>query len=146
VGGVEINVVGMGDGHGGLVGAVGVKKAWVTELGKMWTGITVRHPATLAAAEAFVRMSGWRGPFELECMTRGDEVDLIEINPRFPAWVYLATGVGVNLPAALVRGLAGLPVKAAEEYATGRLFVRYSYDLVTDMSRLQQMVTQGGAP
>jgi carbamoyl-phosphate synthase large subunit len=79
-------------------------------------------------------------------MTRGDEVDLIEINPRFPAWVYLATGVGVNLPAALVRGLAGLPVKAAEEYATGRLFVRYSYDLVTDMSRLQQMVTQGGAP
>ncbi len=49
-------------------------------------------------AEKFVRAYGWRGPSEWELMTAGDDLTLIEINPRFPAWVYAATGVGVDLP------------------------------------------------
>ena len=54
------------------------------------------------------RQSQWRGPFELECMAGDDHVHLIEINPRFPAWVYLATGVGLNLPSRLLRAFVSV--------------------------------------
>ncbi len=43
--GEEMNVIGVGDGEGGLVGMVAARKMSVTELGKIWTGVTVTHPA-----------------------------------------------------------------------------------------------------
>lgn len=146
VAGDELNVVGLGDGTGQALGLVAIKKAWVTALGKMWTGVTVKHAAMLAAAERFVRVSRWRGPFELECMVHQDRVYLIEINPRFPAWVYAATQVGLNLPAQLVRHGLGLPTSPVTDYPAGKLFIRYSYDLVTDMTTFQNLVMTGETP
>jgi carbamoyl-phosphate synthase large subunit len=143
--GEELNVVAVGDGEGGLLGSVGVKKMWITELGKIWTGVTIRHPPMLRATERFMELYRWRGPMELECIVDGDTVYLVEINPRFPAWSYLATGVGVNLPARMVRHALGMPDPAAgaADYAAGQLFVRYTYELVTDMVRFQNMITTG---
>jgi carbamoyl-phosphate synthase large subunit len=146
VAGDELNVIGLGDGEGHSLGLVGIKKIWVTAMGKMWTGVTVKNEPMLAAAERFAKVCRWRGPFELECIASGDDVYLIEINPRFPAWVYLATGVGLNLPARLLRCGMGLPVERSSEYAAGKLFVRYSYDLVTDMAAFQNAITQGENP
>jgi carbamoyl-phosphate synthase large subunit len=144
--GDELNVVGLGDGEGAMLGAVGLKKIMTTALGKVWTGVTVRHERMLAAAERFVARYKWRGPFELECMLRGDDIYLIEINPRFPAWSYLATGVGINLPSRMLRRARGLPVPENCAYEAGKLFIRYSFDLVTDMDRFQKLVTRGEAP
>jgi carbamoyl-phosphate synthase large subunit len=144
--GDELNVVGLGDGRGNTLGMVGVKKIWITGQGKMWTGVTVKHEKMLAAACSFVKKSCWRGPFELECIVSGDDVYLIEINPRFPAWTYLATGVGQNLPAQLLRCSFGLPVAPMGDYPAGKLFVRYSYDMVTDMQPFQNSVTRGEHP
>ena len=146
VAGEELNVVGVGDGAGGSLGHVGIKKMSVTALGKIWTGVTIKHAAMLEATARFIREYRWRGPFELECIVRDREVFLIEINPRFPAWVYFATGVGVNLPARMVRHCLGLPVPATPDYEAGKLFVRYSYELVTDMNTFQKAVTRGEAP
>jgi carbamoyl-phosphate synthase large subunit len=117
----------------------------------MWTGVTVKNQRMLDAAEKFVRCHRWRGPFELECMVADGEVCLIEINPRFPAWVYLATAVGLNLPSQLLRRSHDLPpapgaVGMVADYEAGKLFVRYSYDLVTDMAPFQNTVTRGENP
>jgi len=144
--GDELNVVGLGDGDGASLGSVGIKKIWITSLGKIWTGVTIRHEKMLAAANAFVENYRWRGPFELECIVAGDDIFLVEINPRFPAWSYFATGVGVNLPAKLVRRGLGLPVPAANGYEAGKLFVRYSFELVTDMTAFQRTLTRGENP
>lgn len=144
--GDEMNVVGLGDGDGGSLGLVGIKKMSITALGKIWTGVTVKNKRMLDAAERFVREFKWRGPFELECIVGGDDVWLVEVNPRFPAWAYFATGVGVNLPARLVRHCLGLPVPPAPDYEAGKLFVRYTYELVTDMAAFQKAVTRGEAP
>ena len=146
VAGDEMNVVGLGDGEGRSLGRVGIKKISITALGKIWTGVTVKNEKMLAAAESFVREFKWRGPFELECIIGGDEVYLIEINPRFPAWSYFATGVGVNLPSRLVRRALELPLPPAPDYDAGKLFVRYTYELVTDMANFQKAVTRGEAP
>ncbi len=141
--GDELNVVGVGDGDGESLGLVGIKKVSITSLGKIWTGVTVRNDRMLSAAAAFVRAYKWRGPFELECIVSGDNVYLIEVNPRFPAWAYFATGVGVNLPAQLVRSCMGAQAEPAADYEAGKLFVRYSYDMVTDMAPFQSIVTRG---
>ena len=146
VSGDELNVVGLGDGEGNSLGLVGVKKLWITAQGKIWTGVTMRNEPMLRAAEQFVRSFRWRGPFELECIVSGDDVYLIEINPRFPAWSYLATGVGVNLPSQLVRRMMKMPAIPVPEYQAGKLFVRYSYELVTEMTAFQKIITQGENP
>ena len=144
--GDEMNVVGLGDGEGHSLGLVGIKKLSVTALGKIWTGVTVKNQKMQAAVEAFIREFKWRGPFELECIVNGNEVFLIEINPRFPAWSYFATGVGINLPSRLVRRAFGLPVAPVPEYDAGKLFIRYTYEIVTDMTNFQKVVTRGEAP
>lgn len=143
VSGDELNVVGVGDGCGGVVGLVGARKTVVSSLGKMWSGVSIRHPALLAAAERFVREHRWRGPFELECIVSDEDVYLIEINPRFPAWIYFATALGVNLPARLVRGLYGFPVETHSEYEAGKLFLRYSYDMLASSERYLEALTTG---
>ena len=143
VSGEEMNVCGVGDGEGGSLGLVGIKKMGVTSQGKIWTGVTIRNEAMLAAASAFIREYKWRGPFELECIVNGDDIYLIEINPRFPAWSYFATGVGVNLPANMIRKAFSLPVPAISDYESGKLFIRYTYEIVCDMAPFQTMITQG---
>lgn len=142
--GIELNLVGVGDGQGGHLGLVAIKKMSVTELGKIWSGLTIHHPGLISAAEAFLQQTQWKGPFELECIAdRQGTVYLIEINPRFPAWIYFATGVGINLPARLVQAAMGVPVPPPPAYPAGKLFMRYTYELVTDATPLQTLVTHG---
>ena len=141
--GDELNVVGLGDGAGGHLGLVAAKKVFVTQLGKMWAGVTVKHEPMLKAAADFVRKFKWRGPFELECIVDKENVHLIEVNPRFPAWSYFATGVGINLPAQLIRTALGMEREAVKDYDAGKLLLRYSFEMIRDMSSLQQVVTYG---
>ena len=144
--GDELNVVGLGDGAGQSLGLVAIKKLSITALGKIWTGVTITNDRMLAAAGRLISEYKWRGPFELECIVNSDDVYLVEINPRFPAWSYFATGVGVNLPSRLVRQARGWPMPPLPAYAAGKLFVRYTYELVTDMVNFQKAVTRGEAP
>ncbi len=141
--GEEMNVVGVGDGEGGHFGLVGIKKLWITSLGKIWTGVTVRNEELLSATERFVSEFKWRGAFEFECIVNNKDIYLIEVNPRFPAWVYFATGVGVNLPDRLLKAALGLEPERDWDYPAGRLYVRFTDDFVTDMSEFQRVVTRG---
>ena len=45
--GDELNVIGLGDGEGNTLGLLGIKKVALTSLGKVWSGVTVRNPATV---------------------------------------------------------------------------------------------------
>lgn len=147
VSGEELNLVGVGDGRGGLLGAAAMKKTSTTSLGKVWSAISLKNPSLDEAADRFVAGLRWRGPFELECILdpRHDRLYLIEINPRFPAWSYFATGLGVNLPSRLIRAAESLPLPPRPDYEAGRLFMRYTAEMVTDLERFQNVMTQGTA-
>ena len=139
--GEEINLVGLGDGKGNLVGAVSMKKLTTTHLGKIWSGITIDNPKLLETAKQFVKATNWRGPFELECMSDGTEVHMIEINPRFPAWVYFATEVGVNLPRMLVDLANDKEVKQNLDFPIGKMYVRFTDEVVVDFSEFTKLMT-----
>jgi carbamoyl-phosphate synthase large subunit len=140
----ERNVVALGDGQGGLLGAVAMKKLAVTDKGKGWAGVTIRDPALLELTERFVRATNWRGACEIEVIrARDGSYNLIEINPRFPAWTYLATSAGMNLPRQAVDIAAGREPSPATDYAVGTMFVRISIDQIATISQLEQMVMNG---
>ncbi|WP_437533869.1 ATP-grasp domain-containing protein [Sorangium sp. So ce726] len=144
VSGEEFDVVAVGDGEGGLVGAVPMKKMLLTDKGKGWAGITVRDPELVGIAQAFAETTRWRGPFEVEVMRDAQgRYHLIEVNPRFPAWVYLSVAAGMNLPRAVVDLAAGAPIEPLRGYEVGAMFVRISIDQVARISDFQSMVTTG---
>ena len=143
VNGEEMNVVGIGDGEGGHFGLVGIKKLWITSLGKIWTGVTIKNEKLLSATERFVYEFKWRGAFEFECIVNEEDIYLIEINPRFPAWVYFATGVGVNLPERLLKAILGLEPERDWDYPIGKIYIRFTDDFVTDISQFQAIVIKG---
>jgi carbamoyl-phosphate synthase large subunit len=72
-----------------------------------------------------------------------NEFYLLEINPRIPAWIYLAVGVGQNIPEALVKLALGEKVEAFTEYTVGKMFVRYAWDMIVSIEEFQQISTLG---
>ncbi len=142
--GEEFNVVAVGDGKGGMLGAVPMKKMVITDKGKGWAGITVKDPELLEVARSFMRATKWRGPCEVEVLRDKDgHYQLIEINPRFPAWVFLSAAAGVNLPRMVVDLAAGRKVEPVGDYEVGAMFVRIALDQVASIGDFQRMVTLG---
>jgi len=68
---------------------------------------------------------------------------IMEINPRFPAWIYLTAGAGQNQPEAYVRLALKEEVKPFTEYAVGKMFIRYSWDNIVDVSQFQTLASMG---
>jgi len=142
--GTEVNVVALGDGKGNTIGAVPMRKQYITDKGKAWSGITLDDPKLLDLTHRIIRATNWRGGMELEIVKSSkNELFIIEINPRIPAWVYLAVGAGQNLPEALVKLALGQEVQPYESYEVGKMFVRYSYDLITNLKEFEKLSTLG---
>ncbi len=142
--GTEVNVTALGDGRGETIGAVPMRKQVITDKGKAWAGITLEDDELLRITRQLIRNCHWRGPCELEMIkTNEGEYYLIEINPRTPAWVYLAVGAGQNHPEALMKMALGEKVTPFEGYDVGKMFIRYSYDMICDLKEFETISTLG---
>jgi carbamoyl-phosphate synthase large subunit len=142
--GVEVNVVAIGDGKGNTIGAVPMRKQYITDNGKAWGGITLADEKMLEITRDIISKTKWRGGMELEMIrTKKGEYYIIEINPRLPAWVYLAVGAGQNLPEALVQLGMGMDIEPMISYEVGKMFIRYSMDIITDINVFQKLATTG---
>ncbi len=142
--GTEVNVIALGDGKGNTIAAVPMRKQYITDKGKAWGGITLDDERMINLAKHIISQTKWRGGMELELVRDAqNEFYLIEINPRIPAWVYLAVGAGQNIPEALVQLALGMPVTPFETYDVGKMFVRYSYDMIVDLKEFEALTTKG---
>ncbi len=142
--GTEVNVVALGDGQGQTIAAVPMRKQFITDKGKAWSGITIADKKLLDITHSLIEKSKWKGGMELEMIkTAAGEYYLIEINPRIPAWVYLAVGAGQNIPEALALLAIGKKVEPMTQYDIGKMFVRYSYDLIADINDFRKISIDG---
>lgn len=142
--GTEVNVVALGDGTGATVAAVPMRKQYITDKGKAWSGITLGDRKLLKITTDLISQNKWRGGMEMEMIkTNQGEYYLIEINPRIPAWVYLAVGAGQNIPEALVMLAMGEEVIPMTDYEVGKMFIRYSYDLIGNISDFEKLSISG---
>lgn len=142
--GTEVNVIALGDGEGTTIAAVPMRKQYITDKGKAWGGITLSDKKMLDMTYDLISRTKWRGGMELELIrTKDNDLYLIEINPRIPAWVYLAVGAGQNIPESLVRLALGEKVNPYTDYKVGTMFIRYSFDLICDIEKFEKLSTTG---
>jgi carbamoyl-phosphate synthase large subunit len=98
----------------------------------------------LELTRRIIKAMKWRGGMEVELVkSHKNELYIIEINPRIPAWVYLAVGAGQNLPEALLKLALGMEVEPYRTYEVGKMFIRYSYDMITDLKEFEKLSTLG---
>lgn len=142
--GTEVNLIALGDGKGGTVGMVPMRKTYITDKGKAWAGVALDDDNLLEAGKRLIAASKWRGGLELEYIrSSDDEYYLLEINPRFPAWVYLAVGCGQNLPEQWVKLALGEEPTYFHDYQVGKMFIRYSWDMIVDLKEFETISTLG---
>jgi len=143
--GEEYDVAAVGDRDGKLVGAVAMRKLRLTEKGKAWAGVTVYNPELLDFTKKVVESLNWKGPLEIEFLkdTSRNRVYLFEINPRFPAWIYLSAEAGANLPLLVSKIAVGEKPKPIFDYKPGLIFVRHAVDLVCPLEYLESLTTKG---
>lgn len=143
--GEEYNVAGLGDGKGGTIGAVGMKKLYITDKGKGWAGVTINDKTLIDLSYKLIDNLKWKGGLELEFVKEksSNEYYMLEINPRFPAWVYLPVAAGQNLPYALLKLAMGEQTEPFTSYEIGKIFIRYSWDLITNMKTFEEITVKG---
>lgn len=144
--GEEYNVAALGDGRGNTAGAVAMRKTMLTDKGKGWCGVAIENQHLTELTHQVIGELSWRGPLEVEILRDAHSGDyyVIEINPRFPAWIYLSAGAGLNLPYLLVRLALGLPLPdPLPKYRPGTMFVRIAIDQISDLATYEQLSTSG---
>lgn len=141
--GRELNVCAIGDGKGNTLGAVPMRKLDITEKGKAWSGITIADKKLLKITQTIISETKWRGPMELEFIKKDNgKYYLLEINPRFPAWCFLPTGAGQNQVETIVNMGMGNDVEQLGSYDVGKLFIRYSEDMIVDLKQFEEISTK----
>lgn len=142
--GTEINIAALGDGEGNTISVIPMRKLYITDKGKAWAGITLEDESLIELAKKFIKITKWRGGCELEVMlTEDGKPYIMEVNPRFPAWIYLTAAAGQNQPASLVKMAMGEKVAPFKDYEIGKIFIRYAWDLITDIREFQTISGNG---
>jgi carbamoyl-phosphate synthase large subunit len=142
--GEEINLTGVGDGQGDLLGPVMMRKLAVTDKGKAWAGVSIADDRLLEASRSLVAATQWKGPLEVEVMrTEDGSYRLIEINPRFPAWVYLSKGTESNLLEILLHLMRGEKPEVANAAKAGVIYLRHAQDSIIPLAEYESVVVNG---
>lgn len=143
--GTEFNVMGVGDGEGGLLGWCAVRKFILSSKGKGNGSVVVQDRRLEEMVQRVVAETRWPGPFELEFIRdqRDDRYRLIEINPRFPAWVGFPTVFGANFPALWVDWIRGVGRREMAVVPPGKFFLRHQIEVVGDMGEVAVMLAGG---
>jgi carbamoyl-phosphate synthase large subunit len=144
INGTEINIAALGDGKGNAISIIPMRKLYITDKGKAWAGITIDDTSFINLARKFIKVTKWCGGCELEVMQTPDgKPYIMEVNPRFPAWIYLTAAAGQNQPATLVKMALGENITPFDDYEVGKIFIRYAWDLITDISEFQKISGTG---
>lgn len=147
--GEEFNASAVVDGS--IIGMVCMKKMVITDKGKGWACVSIKNDGLIDLTTRIVNALKWRGALEVEAIySKSEDVFyLLEINPRFPSWIYLAKASGLNLPYMLLMASLGKienPLKLGApnlNYSTGVVFTNYTVNLITDLAKIQTLVTTG---
>jgi diaminopimelate decarboxylase len=109
---------------GELIDCVRMRKRDLTELSKTWAGdVSEVEEEFLAPLREIIRRINWTGGAELEMVRDADnQLWLLEVNPRFPAWIHGSTITGRNIPASLIEGATG--IKAGKSPVLAEEFTR----------------------
>jgi len=145
ISGAEMNVLGVGDGLGGVTGLCSIRKTILSSKGKGISAIIVQDPHLESITNRIIAKLSWRGPFELEFIhdELSDSYKLIEMNPRFPAWVDFPSALGLNFPAQIISLLTQGHSEPMKQLSPGWFYLRHQIETIGSLSQLSQLMTEG---
>ena len=143
--GPEFNAMGIGDGSGNILALCCIRKTVISDQGKGLGGMTVKDAKLDKLCLDIVENLKWRGPFELELM-KDDETGnycLIEMNPRFPAWVDFPSQFGCNFAAALIELITTDDITELTPCAPGWFYLRHQIEVLGQVENLAALSGEG---
>jgi carbamoyl-phosphate synthase large subunit len=122
-----------------------VKKLAICERGSTWSAIRVANPRLEADCNRLLSEIDWVGPAEAEFIRDElrDRYYLIEVNPRFTAWIYFSACLETNHPHIAVRAAMGESVEAIDNGNTDLVFLRANHELPVKATSLAAISTKG---
>lgn len=143
--GEEYNLAALMDDKKKCIGAVMMKKIGLTAKGKAWAGVTVHDQDFLRLGKKILAKLEWVGPIELEFIKGAfsRKYYIVEVNSRFPSWIYLSARAGQNLPMATFQLAMGKRVKPMPPCRTGVVFYRSSREYITTFDHLKDIAIHG---
>lgn len=117
--------------RGKMLDCCTMEKTFQTPEGKTWNGHISRGTIFEDSLKSALMSSNWTGGGEIEMVHQSQTGDLylIDLNPRFPAWIYGATIAGINLPALLIGSHFNLPAPTLASESAHSEFVRVVREL-----------------
>lgn len=143
--GPEFDSMGIGDGQGGIIGLCCIRKTLISDQGKGLGGITVTDTVLEGLCRRIVSELKWSGPFELEWMKDEETGDycLIEMNPRFPAWVDFPAQFGCNFARALLQRITTGATDPLPTCAAGWFYLRHQIEVLGQIENLAALSGEG---
>jgi len=140
--GEEYDIAAVADRQHKMAAYVPIKKFAISGDGKATAGVVVDDPYLEQLAREILERMKWIGPCELELIRESatGRYFLLEMNARFPAWIYLTAKAGCNMPA-ICRALAmNEPVPAVPGINAGHLFFRNRFGHIVDPSIMTELL------
>jgi carbamoyl-phosphate synthase large subunit len=143
--GEEYDLAVLADRKSNIVAKVAMKKIGISSRGKAFAGVTVESKEFDALAEKVVKELQWQGPLELELMknTNLNKIYILEINARFPTWIYTSRGANLNLPMVNLKLALGQELPYLPAYRKGVMFARIVEDSFCNLNCLAQLNLNG---
>lgn len=143
--GSELGLMGLGDGAGERFATVAMRKHDDPGADMVWSGVTVIDRELEEVAGRLIKALRWPGPFEIKARRSGNgALYLIAFNPRPASWVYLSHVVGRNLPANLLRMMAGARKPVLAPARAGTAIARRVDDRVAPARGTESLLWGGG--
>lgn len=96
--GEEFCLFSLCDSSSKIWGNVVAKKLGIADDGESWMSVLVDGTEFEVYMERIVELLGWIGPIECDILKRDDDLFLLDVNPRFPAWIDGLAEAGCNPP------------------------------------------------
>jgi len=122
-----------------------VRKTIISKQGKGVGAVTIHDAELVDAAQRLIAALNWNGPLELEFIRdeRNQRLNLIEVNPRFPAWVDFPSTFGFNLPRLVAERMLNSVCTPMSVPKAGKFFIRHCHEVVGDMQEIGELATEG---
>jgi len=145
--GEEFVVAAVLDTNGESAGLVAMRKLGISEQGKGVVGTVIDDPDIEKHARRILACLNWRGPLELEFIRPhgAKDLQLVEVNCRFPSWIMLAHWAGANLAALLVDEIRSPGQQRLQRPRPGTTFVRNVRECAVPLAQVRALARTGSS-
>jgi len=143
--GEEYDITCLADENHKVITWAAIKKFAISSRGKASSGVIIDEPQLGILAQEIIHRLKWKGPCELELLkeTATGRWFLLEINARFPAWIYHSVEAGCNMPSLSLRYALGQIPDTVPVAKSGHLFFRNRFGHIVPHTMMTDLLREG---